>query len=108
MPRTLGNVRLNEKDVASDRRPRETDDNTCPFHALFNLFLELKFGGEQQFRDDFTCDDEFGLFAFQDASRVFAANAGELALEIANARFPRVMPHDIVERLILKLNLIGL
>src|SRR5438105_3928608 len=108
MPRTLGNVRLDEKNVASHRRPRQADDDTGPFHALFNFFLELKFGGEQQFRDHVTGDDEFGVLAFQGAARMFAADAGDLALEIANAGFPRVMPDDEVERLILKLDLIGL
>ena len=39
---------------------------------------------------------------------MFAADAGDLAFETANARFPRVMPHDVVERFILKLDLIGL
>src|SRR6266850_1498141 len=108
MARTLGNVRLNEKNVASDRRPRQANDNTCPFHALLNFFLELKLGGAQQVRDHLRRDSEFRFLAFQNASRMFAADAGDLAFEIAHSRLPRVMPDDIVEGFILKPDLIRL
>src|ERR1051326_7584948 len=108
MPGPLGDIRFDEKNVPPDGRPCKSDDNTRSFYAFFNLFLELILLGTQQFGHYFPSDGEMGFLCFQHTPCMSAADACDLALEIADSRLPRVMADHVVKRFILILDLICL
>ena len=108
MPSALGDVCLDEQDVAANGRPSQTDHDARPFHALLYFLFKLELRRTQQFNHHFGRYGQPRHFSFQDAPGMFAADAGNLALEVANAGFTRVMAHDVVQRRIFKLDLIRL
>src|SRR5262245_14797220 len=108
MPSSFGDVGFDKKDVTADRRPRQTDDNTGPLYALLDFFLELKFRCTQQLSHDFRRYDEPGLPSFQQAACMFSRDAGDLAFEVADTGFAGVVAHDVMQRRVFEVNLVGL
>ncbi len=49
----------------------------------------------QKFLNDFLGDNELVGLAFGLAARLLAANGADVALQVAHARFPRVVPDDV-------------
>ena len=60
----------------------------------------------QEFLNDFRRDHQLFRLAFGQAARLLAANGADVAFQVADARFPRVVPDDVSHRLFRKLDLL--
>ena len=99
-------ARLDEQDVAADRRPRETgrDAGHAAAHRDFGLELARAEDRVQDRRGPIvTCLRG----AFGDAHRDVAQHVADLALEIAHARLARVVVDDRQQRVVADLALLG-
>src|SRR5262245_32531116 len=108
MSSTLCDIRLNKEDVPTDGCPRQTDDHSGSLYSFLDLFLQLELARSKQFDDHVRSNDEFGVFAFQNSSRVFAANTRNLPLQISDASLPCVVADNLMQSLILEFDLVGL
>ena len=91
---------LDEDDVASHRRPHQPHGDSRPLDALFDFLLRAKFWHAQELANNFRRDDHFLGLVFGDAPRLFARDRGDLALQVAHARFPREAVNDFPEPLV--------
>src|SRR5260370_30970315 len=85
---------FDEDDVASHRRPDQSDGYAGPLDALLDFLLGAEFRHAQEFTDHFRCNDHLFRLAFDDAPRLFACDRGDLALQIAHALFSREAVDD--------------
>src|SRR5881396_1950970 len=108
MPAAFGNVGLHEKDVAAHGSPRQTDNDAGVLHALFYLLFQAVLRAAEQFGDNVRGDGKLRVLSLQRSSRMLPANAGNLPFQVPDASFPRVVTGDAAQRLVFKLNLIGL
>src|SRR5207249_6673445 len=108
MTAALGNIGFDKQDVASNRRPRQTDGDARPFHPIYNFILELIFWRAEEFLNNGRLHNKPWILPLQCSARVLAADIRDLPLEVANACLARVMPHDVLERCVLKVDMIRL
>src|SRR5437868_1546351 len=94
---------FDEEDVATDRRPRQARGNT-DLIALEQLFLE-DFWPAEKLIEVVGMDFADLLFANRHLLRNLAANRGDFALEVSQARFLRVEVDHGAEAFIRKLDL---
>src|SRR5581483_1353654 len=88
-----------EKNVAAGRSPGQADCDSGALGALGNFAFAADFYSAQEFLNDLRRDDQFFVFPFRDAARLLAADGSDIAFEVANAGFARVMPDEIAHRL---------
>src|SRR5437867_8234267 len=107
MASALGNVRLDKKDVAADGSPGQSNHDPSALHALFDFLLQPVFRSAEEFHHHIARHQKRVALAFEKAPGLFPADAGNFALEITDARLPRVMARDHAQRVVFKLNLLG-
>ena len=81
--------RLDEQDVAADRRPGEAGGDAGDAGAHRHLALEL--GGPEHGGEIVDIDTDRSAFAFGDAHGGVAQGLADLALEVAHAGLARVV-----------------
>src|SRR5207302_6202905 len=97
--------RFDEDDVASHRRPDQSDGNAGPLDALLDFLFRAEFRHAQEFADHFRCDDHLLHLAFGHAPRLFACDRGDLALQVAHTGFSREAVNDLLQAFVRELDL---
>src|SRR6266403_3739679 len=92
--------RFDEDDVTSYRRPDESDGNAGPLDALLDFLFRAEFRHAQEFANHFRCHHHLFHLAFGNAPRLFSRDRGDLALQVAHARFPREAVDDFPQPLV--------
>src|SRR5207248_10015544 len=98
-------IGFDEQYIAARGSPRQSYCNACAFGALGNLAFAADFDSTQKFLNYFLRDQEFLSLTFGQAARLLTADCANIALQVANARFPRVMADQIAHRLVREFNL---
>src|SRR6266705_2736969 len=96
---------FDEDDVASHRRPDESDGHAGPLDALLHFLLRAELRHAEQFPNDFRCDGHLVRLAFRDAPRLFARDGRNFTLEVAHARFPRIAVDDFLQSFVREVDL---
>src|SRR5260370_5845375 len=97
--------RFDEDDVASHRRPDQSDGYAGPLDALLDFLFRAEFRHAQEFADHFRRHDHLFQFAFGDAPRLFSRDRRDLALQVAHARFSREAVDDFPQPLVREVDL---
>src|SRR5205823_1590128 len=74
--------------------------------ALRNLGIDADLLTAKEVFNDLPRDDQLLRLAFRDAPRFLAADRAYVALQIADARLPRVMADDVADRFFRELDLL--
>src|SRR5713226_4991301 len=85
---------FDEDDVASHRRPDKSDGYAGPLDTLLDFLFRAEFRHAEKFANNFWRDDHLFHLALGDAPRLFPRDRGDLALQVAHARFPREAVDD--------------
>src|SRR5216684_1002025 len=91
---------LDEDDVASHRRPDQSDGNAGPLDAFLDFLLRAELRHAQELANHFRCHHHLFHLAFGDAPRLFARDRRDLALQVAHTRFPREAVDDFPQPLV--------
>ena len=99
--------RFDEQNVASRRRPGQSNDHSGPFGALGNLAFAADLNAPQKFLDDLLGHDQLFALAFRQPPRLLAADRAEIPFQAAHPGFPRVVADYVAHGFFRKLNLLG-
>src|SRR5260370_17052648 len=104
---TTHTARFDEDDVAANGSPDEPNRDA----GFLDAFVDFPFGAElrhaEEFAHDFGSDDHVFRPAFGQTARLLADDGGNLALEIAHARFPREAVDDFAQPFFGELQLVA-
>src|SRR5262249_33674011 len=82
--------------------------HTRTLYSFFDFIFELKPRRAEKFLDNTRVHHKMRILTFQQTPRVLPANIRDLSFEITDTRFSRVVPYDVLQRRILKFDLLGI
>src|SRR5277367_4276051 len=100
-------ARFDEDDVAAHRCPNQAHGNSRLLHPLFHFFFQMHFRNAQHFANHFGCDEQFVRLSLRQTPRLLAHQSADFALQVAHARFPRVVADEFVQSLIGEFDLLA-
>src|SRR5260370_13685078 len=99
-------VGFDEEDVATGRRPGQTDSHAGALGALGDLSVDTDLDPAQELLDDLARDHQLLGLPFGDPARLLAANGADVPLQVAHAGLPRVVAADEANRFFGKFDLL--
>src|SRR5260370_27036803 len=101
-------VGFDEEDVATGRRPGQTDSHAGALGALGDLSVDTDLDPAQELLDNLARDHQLLGLPFGDPARLLAANGADVPLQVAHACLPRVVAADEGNRVFRKIDLLPL
>ena len=92
-------IRFDEEHVTAGRSPRQANRHTSAFGAFGNFALGPNFDTAEKFLNDFFRDNQLFRLAFGNSARLLARDCSDIAFQIANTRFVRVVPDNETDSL---------
>src|SRR5205807_4929644 len=100
-------VGLDEEHIASGRSPSQTHGHARTLCALRDLALRPYFDSSEKFVNHIRGHNQFFALAFRQPARLLPADRTNVALQVAHARFARVMANQGLDSLLRELDLLG-
>src|ERR1700744_500733 len=105
---TLHFVCFDEEHVTARRRPGQAYGHACAFSTLSQFRIDTDFNAAKELVNNFLGDDQLLGFAFCDTARLLAADCADELFEFADTCLARVMPHDVGDGFLWKLDAVRL
>ena len=101
----LHTIGFDEQNIATGRSPGQTDGHTCPLRALGDFAFGTNLDAPKKLLHHLFGDDQRLGFSFRQAARLLAANGADIALQVTNPGFMRVVTNNVADRFFGELDL---